>query len=273
MSRVLDALQKVGPHSGGQMPNSPTAFVDAIESDFKHESAPVVRMQVGPKSGLFFHSDPRGFAAERYRLLRLRLRTFRAQADLKTILITSPGARDGKSTVALNLAAALAEKGKESVLLLEADLRRPTLASELGLKLPSGLTHCTRTELGLSSVIWRVEPLGFHFIPAGRPASNPIELLNSEWFSHGVEKLAASFDWVVIDSPPAIPVVDTISIKDRADASLLVIRAGVTQQASIDEAMRVLGPDHVLGIILNGVEGLDRRYDDYYAEKPARAKT
>lgn len=271
MSRVLDALQKVGgPGAAG---SSPSAFVDALENDFKPESVPIAKMQLGPKSSLFFHSDPRGFSAERYRLLRLRLRTFRMQAELKTIVITSPGAREGKSTVALNLAAALAEKRSESVLLLEADLRRPTLASELGLKLLSGLTQCTRTDVGLSSVIWKVEPLGFYFIPAGKPASNPIEILNSEWFSHGLERLSSRFDWVLIDSPPAIPVVDTVSIKDRADAILLVTRAGLTPQASIDEAIRILGSDRVLGIVLNGVEGLERRYRDYYVENPKKAKT
>jgi capsular exopolysaccharide synthesis family protein len=271
MSRVLEALQNAGSHSVGQMPNSPAAFVDALEPDFRHESVPTVKMQLDPSSCLF-HLDPHGLAAERYKLLRLRLRGLRAQSKLKTILITSPGAQEGKSTVAMNLAAVLAEKEQESVLLLDADLRHPTLARELGLRLPSGLTHCTRTDLGLRSVIWKVEPLGFYLVPAGRPASDPSELLNSEWFSRGVEKLAASFDWVLIDSPPAVPVVDTATLRNHADASLLVIRAGITQQAAIDEAVRVIGPDHFLGVILNGVKGLERRYEGYYAESPQHAK-
>lgn len=267
MSRVLDALQKAGT-TAGHMPDSPAAFVDAFESDFKLDSVPMAKAQLGNNTGIFFYSEPHGLAAERYRLLRVGLRNFRAQAELKTILITSPGAREGKSTVALNLVASLAEKGKESVLLLEADLRRPTLSSELGLKLPSGLTQCTRSELGLCSVTWRVEPLGFYFVPAGKPTSNPTELLNSEWFSQGLQKLASCFDWVVIDSPPVVPVADTLSLRDYADATMVVVRAGDTQQASIDEAMRVLGPDNVLGIILNGVQGLERRYNDYYSENP-----
>lgn len=267
MSRVLEALQNAGP-AGRNSPDSPAAFVDAFESDFKLDSVPTVRAQFGHGTRVFIHSEPRGFAAERYRLLRLRLHNFRTQAELKTVLITSPGAREGKSTVALNLAAALAEKGKESVLMLEGDLRRPSLASELGLKLPSGLTHCKRSELGLLSVIWKVDPLGFYFMPAGKPVSNPIELLNSEWFSQSLQRVASCFDWVIIDSPPVSPVVDTLSLRDYADASLLVVRAGDTQQTAIDEAMRVLGPDNVLGMILNSVEGLESRYNDYYTEKP-----
>jgi capsular exopolysaccharide synthesis family protein len=273
MSRVLEALQQAGAHPTGPMPTSPAAFVDALESDFKHESVPIAKMAQGQKAGLFFQSDPHGFAAERFRLLRLGLHNLRAQANLKTILITSPGARDGKSTVALNLAAALAEKGKESVLLLEADLRRPALSSELGLRLPSGLTQCTRSELGFFSVIWKVDPLGFYLVPAGKPVSNPIELLNSEWFPHGVQKLASCFDWVLIDSPPTTPVVDTVSLRDLADATLLVVRAGATQQAAIDEAVRILGPDHIIGMVLNAIDGLNRRYDEYYVESPAPAKS
>jgi capsular exopolysaccharide synthesis family protein len=239
----------------------------AAEVGFKRESVPIVRMPEAA-SGPIFHSDPQGFAAERYRLLQLGLHALRGQGTLRTILITSPGAREGKSTVALNLAAALAEKGKESVLLLEADLRRPTLAHELGLSPASGLSECKRTELGLLSVISKVEPLGFYFVPAGGTVINPVELLNSEWFAQGVENLASCFDWVLIDSPPAIPVVDAVSLRDRADASLLVVRAGVTQQTAIDEAVRILRPDHVCGIILNAVESFDRRYAGYYTDSP-----
>jgi capsular exopolysaccharide synthesis family protein len=272
MSRVLDALRQAGVQAVGDVPKF-AAFADVAEVGFKRESAPIVQMRPEAKSGAIFLLDPQGLTAERYRLLQLGLHTLRAQATLRTILITSPGDREGKSTVALNLAAALAEKGKESVLLLEADLRRPTLAHELGLPLASGLSQCKRTELGLLSVICKVEPLGFYFVPAGGTVSNPVELLNSEWFAQGVENLASCFDWVLIDSPPVIPVVDAVSLRDRADASLVVVRAGLTQQAAIDEAIRVLRPDHVCGVLLNGVENFDRRYAGYYrSEKPQTKK-
>jgi len=221
-------------------------------------------MQLGPESRLIFHTDPTGPGAERYRLLRIRLQAIRAEAPVKTVLITSPGPQEGKSTLALNLAAALSEKKNQSVLLLEGDLRCPSLARELGLKLPSGLTQCTRSDAGLQSVIWKIEPLGFYLLPCGKSIKNPVEILNSEWFAEATEKLASSFDWIVIDSPPAIPVVDTLSLKARADATLIVARAGRTQQSAIDDAVRILGQDHVLGVILNAVEKFDRGYYEYY---------
>ena len=89
------------------------------------------------------------------------------------------------------------------------------------------------------------------------------EGLDSEWFSEVTAKLVDSFDWV-IDSPPAIPVVDALSLKRRTDASIVVALAGRTQQNAISETIQALGSDDVLGIILNGVEKFDRGYNDYY---------
>ena len=276
MSRVFDALQKTGGQAISSTPASPARLIDALEKGFRLESLPTARMQLGPESRLIFHTDPTGPGAERYRLLRIRLQAIRAEAPVKTVLITSPGPQEGKSTLALNLAAALSEKKNQSVLLLEGDLRCPSLARELGLKLPSGLTQCSRSDAALQSVIWKIEPLGFHLLPCGKSIKNPVEILNSEWFAEATEKLASSFDWILIDSPPAIPVVDTLSLKARADATLIVARAGRTQQSAIDDAVRILGQDHILGIVLNAVEKFDRGYDEYYRhyapEAPANGK-
>ena len=264
MSRVFDALQKTGGQAVSSTPASPAKLIDALEKGFRIESLPTARMQLGPESRLIFHTDPTGPGAERYRLLRIRLQAIRAEAPVKTVLITSPGPQEGKSTLALNLAAALSEKKNQSVLLLEGDLRCPSLARELGLKLPSGLTQCSRSDAGLQSAIWKIEPLGFHLLPCGKSIKNPVEILNSEWFAEATEKLASSFDWILIDSPPAIPVVDTLSLKARADATLIVARAGRTQQSAIDDTVRILGQDHILGVILNAVEKFDRGYYEYY---------
>jgi polysaccharide biosynthesis transport protein len=270
VSRVFDALQKTGVQGGiSSEPLSPAAFVDALEKNLNLESLLTARMQLGSESRLVASTEPNGPAAERYRLMRLRLHEVRLDANVKTLLITSASPQEGKSTVALNLAAVLAEKRNQSVLLLEGDLRRPSLASMLGLKLPSGLTQCTRSEVGLQSVIWKVEPLGFHLLPAGKSVDNPAELLASEWFSDVTAKLVDSFDWIIIDSPPAIPVADALSLKRCADASLIVARADRTQQSAISETIRILGADHVLGIILNGIERLDRGYYDYYDYYPS----
>jgi polysaccharide biosynthesis transport protein len=270
VSRVFDALRKTGSQCDPSMPFSasapfaPAAFVDAIDKTFQLESFSTARIQLSEESHLVLHVEQNGPGAERYRLLRHRLQGAHAEAHVRTLLITSPGAREGKSTVSLNLAAALAEKKNQQVLLLEGDLRCPSLTRELGLTLPSGLTQCARTDIGLKSAIWRIEPLGFYLLPAGKAVDNPAELLTSEWFSTAVAELAASFDWIVIDAPPALPVVDALTLKRFADASLIVAWAGRTQQRAIEEAIRLLGRNHVLGVVLNGLEKLDQDYYEYY---------
>lgn len=264
MSRVFDALQKTGGHAVPSPTATPVEFVDALERGFRLDALATVQAQLTPETRILFHAVASGPGVERYRLLRLRLNAVRAEAEIKTVLITSPGPREGKSTLALNLASVLAEKKKQSVLLLEADLRRPSLARELGLRLPSGLTQCTRSDLGLQSTIYKIEPFGFYLFPAGKPTDNPAELLNSEWFAETMARLAESFDWVIIDSPPAIPVVDAVTLNRRADATIVVARADRTQQAAITETIQLLGQDRVLAVILNGLEKFERGYYEYY---------
>ncbi len=272
MSRVFDALKKMGGEAVPSLSASPGVFLDALEKGFHIESIPTARIHLGPESRLVLHTDPQSPGAERYRLLRIRLEAVRKETEIKTLLITSPGPREGKSTLTLNLAAALAEKKNHSVLVLEGDLRCPSLAQELGLKLSTGLTQCTHDDMGLQSAIRKIEPLGFYLLPAGKPTNNPAEILNSGWFAETKEKLASTFDWILIDSPPAIPIVDTVSLKDHADATLLVARAGRTQQSAIDETVRILGADKILAILLNGVEKFDRGYSEYYEHYSAKKK-
>lgn len=262
---VFDALRKAGARpSDPSTALSPAVLVDALEKSFQPESFSSARAQLGVRSRLVFYTEPSSPGAERYRLLRHRLNAAHTEANIRTLLITSPGPAEGKSTVALNLAAALAEKENQHVLLLEGDLRCPSLTRALGLKLPSGLTQCERSDVGLRSAIWRVEPLGFYLLPAGKAMDNPAELLGSEWFPEMTAKLAACFDWIIIDAPPVLPVADAVSLKRLADSSIVVARAGRTQRGAVTEAIRILGRTGVLGVLLNGVEKFDDGYNQYY---------
>jgi Mrp family chromosome partitioning ATPase len=197
-------------------------------------------------------------------LARIRLKSLQATKGLKTLLITSPLPGDGKSTVALNLAIALAENGKRPVLLLEADVYRPSLVKKLGITPWPGLTECFEQGTDPMLAIRRIEPLGFYLLPVGRPADEDT-FLQSKYALQLIKKLAAiSFSWIVIDAPPSTPVADILTLKAQADATLLVVRAGKTPREAIDETTRNLGRDHIMGIILNGVEGLDHIYTKYY---------
>ena len=164
--------------------------------------------QIERSTRIVVHDDPRSPCADRFRLLRLRLNERWNAETMKTLLITSPQPGDGKSTVALNLATALAERGKRMVLLIGADLHRPTLTERLGLSERSGLAECLEEGLKPLSAVRRVEPLGWYLLPAGKARGNPTELLQSRAIAEIKQELSRHFDWILIDSPPAIPLAD-----------------------------------------------------------------
>ncbi len=235
-----------------------------VDASFELRQIPVDELHIHPASRIVLYTDPRGLAADRFRFLRLRLRERADTGKLKTILVTSALPQDGKSTVALNLATSLAERGKRSVLLLEADLYHATIAERLGIPARAGLAECLEGGLDPVSALRRLEPLGCYFLPGGEAHGNPTELLQSDRLSNVLEALSGHFDWVVIDSPPVAPVSDALSLARHADASLLVVRAGRTPHEAVTAAHTLLGAKHVIAIILNGVEGLDRVYSKYY---------
>ena len=236
---------------------------------------------VAPKSRLVVYSDPTSAGADRFRMAQIRLKSLQAARKLKSLLVTSPLPGDGKSTVALNLATVLSENGKVPVLLLEADVFRPALVDRLGLKPWSGLTECYERGDDPMLAIRRIDPLGFYLLPAGHAVEDGVSFLQSNFVMQFIKGLSSSvFSWILIDSPPTTPVAGILALKALTDASLLVARAGETPREAIEESTRNLGSDHILGIILNCVEGLDRVYYKYYRyggskgrAKPATPKT
>src|SRR5579862_9051092 len=129
---------------------------------------PVEEVQLRPEDRLVYYAEPRSPAADRFRLLRMKLKKFWAAGKLKKLLITSALARDGKSTLVLNLATALAERGKHTVLVVESDLHHSSLTEILRLKPWAGLTDCLASDATPPlSAIRRIEPLGWYLLPAG----------------------------------------------------------------------------------------------------------
>ena len=270
-----DRVLKPGIEKDDILPVSPEDFLQALEGEGVELPVPAEISPVAPESQIVVYSDPRSAGADRFRLVQTRLKQLQAAKKLKSLLITSPLPGDGKSTVALNLATALAEKGKRPVLLLEADVYRPALVRRLGLKPWGGLTECFAGKSDPMLTIRRIDPLGFYLLPAGRPMEDGSTLLHSEFISKLIKGLAAtSFSWILIDSPPATPIAEILALRAESDATLLVSRAGKTPREAIEESARNLGPDHIVGIILNGVEGLDRIYSQYfgYVKPEARVK-
>jgi len=227
------------------------------------EDIQVDHVEVLSESRIVFHSDPRSPGADRFRYVRMRLRELWDAGKLRSLLITSPLPQDGKSTIALNLATALAEHGKRTVLLIEADLHHPTLTSQLRLEVRGGLAECLEEGLSPLSFVRRLDPLGWYLLPAGRTERNPTDLLHPGAIAQVMSKLSPHFDWILFDAPPLGPLTDSIALSRFADASLVVVRAGATPREAVEEAFQQLGPKHVLGVVLNGMEGLDKLYSKY----------
>jgi capsular exopolysaccharide synthesis family protein len=221
-------------------------------------------VHVHPGSRIVLHTDPLSPGADRFRFLRMCLRELWSAGKLRSLLITSALPLDGKSTIALNLATALAEGGKRSVLLLEADLHKPSLNEQLGLKARPGLTDCLERDLNPLLAIRRLKPLNWYLLPAGEAVSHPTELLQAEGLAMLMQKLSSLFDWVLVDSPPVIPVTDALSLARQTSATLLVAREGRTPREAVEKTVALIGKQRVLGVILNGADGRERLCSGYY---------
>lgn len=258
MSRLFDLMRSSGPPGDCE--------------DFS--MAPVERAEIPPETRLVFHTDPRSQAADRYRFLRMRLRELGQSGKLKTILVTSPLPHDGKSTVCLNLATALAEGGNKNVLLIEADLHQPSLTGKLGLKTWAGLADCLDGTVDPSAAIRQIDPLNWCFLPAGGTRAIASELLQTAALAGVMSKITPHFDWIIVDSPPVLPLSDATSLTRYADATLLVARADQTPREAIEETITTIGRQRIIGVLLNGVGSSDRSYSKYhkpyYSNKPEK---
>jgi capsular exopolysaccharide synthesis family protein len=265
MSHIFEALRKSEGSLADDVFATPETLFEVIEQ--QHEEPELVcseRAEIRPESRLALWDNPRSLWADRLRVIRMQLQKLQAAGKLRTLLLTSPSPKDGKSTVALNLATALVGKEKNKILLLEADLRCPSLIGRLGLKPWRGLSECLERDANPMRSIRRIEPFGFFLLPAGKATHDPTELLQSERLGEVLRILSAQFDFILIDCAPTSPIADTLALKARADATLLIVRAGKTSRESIEHSIQQLGKGHILGMVLNGLVGLEKEYSDYY---------
>jgi capsular exopolysaccharide synthesis family protein len=239
------------------------ASADKIEPAFRIGNIRAENVTLTPESRLVYHLEPDSPGADRFRLLRMRLWPLWEASKLKTLLVTSALAQDGKSTVVLNLATALAEQGQRSVLVVEGDLCHPSLSPRLGISNRAGLSECLEDGQNPLSLIRRMDPLGWYLLSAGEAHGNPTELLQSPMLASIFETLRSYFDWIIIDTPPAMPLTDTLSLRQYADSGLLVVRADKTPKEAVEAAIARVGTQNLLGIVLSASEEIDRLYSDY----------
>jgi capsular exopolysaccharide synthesis family protein len=215
-----------------------------------------------PHSRLVSLTESGSPAAEALRLLTVRLRHLRRDRVLKKVLITSTIPQEGKSMVAGNLACTLALKTRQKVLLLEGDLRRPSLSKMFGLERTSGLSEWLEGESSLRASIYRLEDPGIWILPAGSAPSNALELLQSGKLSELMDRLTAWFDWIIIDSPPVLPLADTSVWMRLADGVLLATRQGVTEKRKLLRGLEAIESKKLIGALMNSSNSAAA--SDYY---------
>lgn len=208
-------------------------------------------------------TDRENPTAEAIRLLSVRLRNLRRTRTLKKLLITSTIPQEGKSTIAANLACVLAQSPNERTLLIEGDLRRPSLAKMFGIQISQGISDWLGEEpRPLAADIYHLEEAGLWILPAGNPTNSPMELLQSHKLPSAMKQLAAWFDWIIIDSPPVLPLADTSVWMRLADGILLVTREGTTEKQQLEKGLLALDSTKLLGALVNG--SMASTYSGYY---------
>jgi len=224
---------------------------------------PSLKIALTPASRMVALTDKEGLAAEKFRFLSVRLRQLQQSRALKRLLITSTLPEEGKSLVSANLAATLARRKQQKVLLIEGDLRRPVQVTQLGLAPLPGLTEWLRDAAKPMSNIFFLEGAGFWLLPAGSTPENPLELMQAGKLPGLMDRLASFFDWIVIDSPPLLPLADTSVWSRQSDGILLVVREGRTERQQLERGLAQMDQSRLLGAVVNSCN--DTHHQDYYS--------
>jgi capsular exopolysaccharide synthesis family protein len=222
-------------------------------------------VSVTAQSRLICFTENESLGAEAFRLLALRLRDLQRKRPLKKVLVTSTIPQEGKSVSAANLACTLALRVTQKILIVEGDLRRPSFSQIFGIGSVSGLSECLRGERSLIASIYHLEGPNLWLLPAGISPSNPLELLQSGRLPALMDQLAAWFDWIIIDSPPILPLADASVWTRLADGVLLVTRQGVTEKRQLLKGLEAIDVKKLIGALLNCSR--NAAHSDYYYSK------
>lgn len=223
-----------------------------------------------PSIMLFMSGNDAARGTEEYRTLRSRLYHLREKANLKSLLVTSALPKEGKSFTAANLAQVLVRQHGRRVLLIDADLRRPRLHVMMGTSSAPGLSDYLLGKSDEFAIVQRGQLENLFFIPGGSAIENPAELVGNGRLKALLDRLGHLFDWIVVDSPPAVPVSDASVLAKACDGVLLVVRSNSTPADVARRARQEFPEESLVGIVLNGTSDEAVPYERYYYETYAK---
>lgn len=299
MSRIHEALQRAylergkapllagieiaEPEQGPVLEVPPPIKPEVVLEDVR-------RYEWKPNITAFPTLSDRGAGVEQFRGLRSHIYQARHEAALKTILVASGMPSEGKSFVAANLAMSMARNSVHNILLIDGDLRRPTLHTRLGTPNELGLSDYLQGTASLTDILQRdskhedggnaaTETISnLTFIPSGKNTDHSTELVANGRMRELIEEVSPSFDWIVIDAPPVLAVTDAVELARSADAVLLVARGASTPYEVAQRTKAAFGSSRVLGFVLNDVKSAPRggsyRYNyNYYYQSDSESRT
>lgn len=266
MSRLYEALEKANPIETDVFrltasATRPAARLGEVGTELTElDEVPTLRIPTVAKNRLVVLWDERSAGAEQIRILAMRLRQLQQVRKLKKVLITSGVKNEGKSVIAANLAINLARHGSQRVLLVDGDTRQPMLDDMLGLSAQPGLVDAWQDHRATAGLLRRCEGFPMWFLPAGRALEQPLQMLQSESLPKMMSEFNGCFDWVIIDSPPVVPLADSRVWATVCDGVLLVVRAGKTPKKVLAAATASIEKGKLVGVVLNDCAGSSHSY-------------
>lgn len=292
MSRIEQALEKAAMLRGTTAESGPVAVPRQTDDVPPRERAGLPPFPAEPLDGIRHDNpllatlnDPHSYVSEEYRKLKSAIVAGTSLGEFRnTVMITSTLGGEGKSITALNLAITLAQEYDNTVLLIDADLRKPMTAEYLGIPGERGLSEYLSVGAHLPELLVRTGIGRLSILPAGKPAANPVELLSSQRMKDLLDEIRHRYPdrYVIIDAPPALPFAEVRSLSSIVDSIVFVVREGQSSLANIDEAIGALNRKKIIGIVFNEASavGLSSKYGYGYGyggyghrSEPAEARS
>jgi len=208
--------------------------------------------------------DPKSPISEQYRTIRTNILYSSVDEEIRSIMVTSSGPGEGKSTTTANLAVVFAQQGK-TVLLVDADLRKPTVHYTFKLTNTTGLTSVLTNQLGVMEAVSKTDETNLFVLPSGPIPPNPSELLGSRAMQNFMDKALEEFDLIIFDTPPVLAVTDAQILGNLCQGSVLVVSSGKTEKDSLLKTKDLLTSTNgrLLGVVLNNKK-VDKKGNYYY---------
>ena len=273
MSRIEEALKKAAHKR--QMPSSDGGGGLAPSPAFSRTAPPLQRAE------LLLEADPleienvliatareeKTVVVEEYNKLRSAIIALtKGDKAMNTLLVTSTASAEGKSMTSLNLAISLAKEHDHTVLLVDADLRRPSLHRYLGIKPEVGLVHCLRDQLPLEKALIKTGIGKLVVLPAGEAVKDPLDMLSSNRMKDIIRELKERYSdrYVIFDTPPALPFADAGVLSGMVDSTLFVVREGTANRDDLLKTLNDFKDHNLLGIVYNDAHAFMKKQDYYY---------